>query len=301
MSEADSVKSGARGRKILLLVIGGILVVGLVGAGLMVARSIDPEAENQSTTYDEPIARLLMENPSGNITVVATEGDTVQVDRTVKWVGDKPNSNEEVLDGDLIITAEGCGNRMWITRCEIDYRIEVPSTVEIDIRTHSGDVDITGTTAAIDATASSGDITVTDARGRIGLTTYSGDVTVSGVDSPEVTADVSSGDVEVSGTVDVLTLTAASGEITGTDLVAPTVSLEVSSGAIDLGFAEAPRDVRATSSSGSIDIVVPDDGTTYLVDASVTSGSREVTVDIGGSGHRITGEVSSGDFTVRYA
>lgn len=298
---SETIESGARGRKILLLVIGGILVVGLVAAGLMLTRSLNPEVEEQSATYDEPITRLSMESLSGDVTVVAAEGDTIKVERTVKWSGDKPHSKEVVSGGDLTITTEGCEDRLWISRCEIDYRIEVPPTVELDLRTHSGDLAITGTTAAIDATASSGDLTIVDTTGSLDLTTYSGDVTASGIDSPEVTVDVASGDLELSGVTEALTVLAHSGEVTATDLVAPVVSLEVSSGSVELGFVEAPVDVQVNASSGSVDIVVPDDQTAYLVDAVVHSGKQRVSVDTGGTDHHIGGEVSSGDFNVRYA
>jgi len=71
-------------------------------------------------------------------------------------------------------------------------------------------------------------------------------------------------------------------------------------GNLDLEFAEAPDDVRVTTDTGNAEVIVPDDGTAYAVDA--TSDTGETKIDIRtdpGSSRRL--EVSSAVGTVRIA
>lgn len=103
------------------------------------------------------------------------------------------------------------------------------------------------------------------------------------------------------GAVDVWT---SIGEIEGENLRATGTEAESSVGDISLDFAEVRGDITVTTSTGSVEIVVPDDGTTYQV--VFESGVGEQHIDIATdpssrADYVISVNTSVGDLTVRYA
>lgn len=115
------------------------------------------------------------------------------------------------------------------------------------------------------------------------LRASSGDIAITGMAS-SVTASTSSGDVNVTGSSSPnLDLRSTSGDVTARSLVAPSV-------------------LKAASTSGDVEVSVPDDGSRYRVDARTTSG--KVTNLIGtepGASRLVEASATSGDVTLRRA
>ena len=87
----------------------------------------------------------------------------------------------------------------------------------------------------------------------------------------------------------------------GRDLRSPVVDARTAAGTVDLELTIAPQRVRASSSAGSVTVVVPDDTTVYAVDASTDAGDDTVRVRTDPASTRtIDASTSAGNVTVRY-
>jgi hypothetical protein len=75
-----------------------------------------------------------------------------------------------------------------------------------------------------------------------------------------------------------LRVTAESGSVDAQRLKSQTVTVSSQSGSVDLGFDRAPTNVEATTSNGSVHLLVP--GTAaYAIDAAAAHGSTELNVN----------------------
>ena len=77
------------------------------------------------------------------------------------------------------------------------------------------------------------------------------------------------------------------------------VTVTATSGDVDLRLSTAPESVVVTSTSGSIRLVLPNDGTAYAVQVSTAAGDvTNELVNAPGATHRIVVETTSGDIEV---
>lgn len=90
--------------------------------------------------------------------------------------------------------------------------------------------------------------------------------------------DVSSdgGSVHLIGVSGTVVAHSTAGSVTGESLRSVSVTASSSAGGVHLDFAVPPNTVDATSSAASVSVSVPDDGTTYAVDAHTSAGSTHV-------------------------
>jgi hypothetical protein len=85
------------------------------------------------------------------------------------------------------------------------------------------------------------------------------------------------------------------GEIVLSDVRSQVVDLSTDAGRVSADFADAPQQVTATTSTGAIEIRVPDDGTAYAVDASSEVGPERVQVpEDSASSHRVSARTQVG-------
>jgi hypothetical protein len=115
-----------------------------------------------------------------------------------------------------------------------------------------------------------------------------------------VTVTTDTGSVDASGLDGDLDVTTSTGSIELDGLRSARVAAQASTGSVELGFAAPPQDVRAETSTGSVEVVVPGDGTAYAVQSSTSVGSSEVTVPVDSSSpRRIQARASTGSVEVR--
>ncbi|GAA4915521.1 putative adhesin [Stackebrandtia albiflava] len=267
MSDDTDTRRMPRGGKIALsLVLGVVILAGAAAAGWAIWRSTVPDhVESRSQMYQQPIDRLVVDNDSGDVEVVAGTGDGVVVERTLRY-GDREPEAVETWSGEVLtIDFKGCGREFLPAgACSIDYRIEVPADTVVELEVDSGNIVVEGITADLNLSADSGNIDLENVTGRLDLSADSGDLRGDDLASTDVTFDVDSGDVE-------------------------------------LGFVEPPANIAGEADSGSVTLVVPDDGAPYRVDATVDSGSSQVEVAVSDTATRAaTVTVNSGDFTFRH-
>ncbi len=117
-----------------------------------------------------------------------------------------------------------------------------------------------------------------------------------------VTVRASAGHVRLEGLGGDITAHSSDGWVEGVDLVAAHVTASSSAGAVRLAFASPPVEVDARSSAGRVDVLVPDDDTSYAVTATSSAGRADVTVATDPtSPARIFAKSSASDVRVDYS
>jgi hypothetical protein len=223
-----------------IVVAGGLLASALVltGCGL---DSIATSTNQDTAAYEvkEKVSKLQLEGKAGDSVITETGGDSIRVTETLRWRGDdKPKPQHNVEAGALFVTYDCESN--WGS-CSVDYKIEVPKGLAVDVNSGSGDITLRALTGQIDAVVGSGDVDATGLAGKkvyakagsgnvelrytaapdsAELQTGSGDVTLHVPDGAyDVKTDVGSGDANVSVKSDAtsahkISLTAGSGDVT---------------------------------------------------------------------------------------
>jgi hypothetical protein len=117
----------------------------------------------------------------------------------------------------------------------------------------------------------------------------------------EVHAGSSAGSVRAAGLTGSVELSSSAGSVSGTGLRSRDVTAASSAGSTKLAFALPPQRVDASSSAGSVEVVVPRGSAAYLVDAGSSAGSSNVAVRTDPESDRtIRAHSSAGSVTVRY-
>jgi hypothetical protein len=105
----------------------------------------------------------------------------------------------------------------------------------------------------------------------------------------DVAVTTGNGAIELVGLDAEITAVSGNGAVDGRELRSPTVEATTGNGRITLDLAVAPSSIVARSGKGAIGIRLPDDGTTYDVDADSGNGRVDVDVpDDPGADHRVT-------------
>lgn len=126
------------------------------------------------------------------------------------------------------------------------------------------------------------------------------DYTVTVPDDVELVLSSSAGEIRVDGGTAAVTATTSAGRIDLSGLETDVVRASSSAGEVVVDFAEPPSSVDASTSTGRVEVVVPDDGTRYAVDAGSSVGNASVAVPRDAdSQHRITARTSVGEVVVR--
>lgn len=251
--------------------------------------------------------QLTVKNISGNVTVEASSGRTVEISAT-KRPGKRGDPDEVTIR--RIDTSEGIevcviypgmtdaddcdmrGNRRDDgdrnnnrNDTSVDFTIRLPASVNLEASTVSGDVSATGMRGEVDASSVSGDVDLRNITAEtVDAQTVSGNVNLSGITSGKVSAQTVSGNVTYSGQI------AADGEY----------ELETLSGDVIMSVpANAGAEVRASTFSGSFSTTLP-----FSRDGEESSRRsrrtrRNVRGTLGGGGAQIDLTSFSGDVVIK--
>jgi hypothetical protein len=242
-----------------VLAIGLSLLLVAYGA-VVLASLLSRETRTSSASFDG-IRTVQLDTSFESVEVVATPGATsVDLDRRWTWSLHEPSVSARQV-GDRLVVSSGCSFSPGLP-CTGRVRLAVPE----DVRVVGGSSD-----------------------GHLLLSGLTGDLDVHNAD----------GGVELRDVTGTLRLSTSDGSVDATGLTSRTVVVDTSDGSVRLSFANPPDSVRASTSDGSLEVVVPDDGTPYAVAVSVSDGSQQVDVPTDpGSAHRITVHTSDGSVRI---
>ncbi len=253
------------GVRVLWTVFAGLLVVGaLVWGSFQVVVLLAHEEHTELSSYPAAgLTRLEVDGAAGSIRVEGSGGDTVEVRAEISD-GLRRTGESQTVDGDTLRLRSTCPifESTW---CRVDYTISLPRDLELALDSDDGSIRVTGTTGPVTAHADNGSMELTDLAG-----------------SMQVSTD--------------------NGRIEASRLTSPTVSADTDNGRIMLEFIAPPTAVTATADNGRVEVVVPDDGTSYRLDIVTDNGSRTEDVPINSSSTRsITIHTDNGSATARTA
>ncbi|GLW97287.1 DUF4097 family beta strand repeat-containing protein [Microtetraspora sp. NBRC 16547] len=221
-----------------IMMAGGALAAAalLTGCGLT---GIGGPTSEDTVTYQvtDKVAELNVKGGAGDIVISETGGSAVRVVETLRWRGEKPETVHKV-DGDLLLMSYNCPAK-W-DNCYVNYKIEIPQGLRVDVTSGSGDITLRSLTGPIEVSAGSGDVSGTGLAGKkifartgsgdselrytaapdsVETKSGSGNATLYVPDGPyDVKTSVRSGDVRVSVKKDAssphkVTMTAGSGDV----------------------------------------------------------------------------------------
>ncbi|MFG1702397.1 DUF4097 domain-containing protein [Nonomuraea sp. M3C6] len=224
-----------------MAITGGLLASALLLTGCGLA-SIGGPTNQDTASYQvtDKVAKLQLKSGSGDTVVTETDGSAVRVVETLRWRGDEKPAAEHKVDGDVLFVTYDCPSS-WGS-CSVDYKIEVPKGLPVDLDSGSGNITLRALTGQVDVHVGSGDVDATGLAGK------------------KVFAEAGSGNVE-------LKYTAAP----------DSAELKAGSGDVVLNVPDGAYDVKTDVGSGDATISVKNEGSSPHK-ISMTSGSGDVSV-----------------------
>ncbi|MDQ1621105.1 MAG: hypothetical protein QOE19_3674 [Actinomycetota bacterium] len=238
----------------------GLSLLLVAWGALTLASLLARTTEQRSATYDGVrVLELDVGFESAQI-VGSADATSVSMTRSYTWSMGKPVVGNR-RDGDVLSITSSCPFSVGLG-CSGRIRLVVPQDVEVRAQTSDGSLTVRDLDGTADLSASDGSIRTTNLTGRV-------------------------------------TLHSSDGSIEATGLRSDRVGVTTSDGSVRLGFDIAPTSLTATSSDGSVEIVVPRDGTAYDMTVTTSDGSRNVSVPTrSGSAHRMELHTSDGSIRV---
>lgn len=221
------------------VIAGGLLASAALLTGCGLSSLVGPT--NQDTaTYEvtDKVTALRVEPGSGDAVITEYDGTAVRVTETLHWRTAKPEA-EHVVEGGAVRLSYTCHDSV---SCSVDYKVQVPKGLTVDVDSGSGDVTLRSLT------------------GPAKLVLGSGDVTGTGLTGKRLTAELGSGNLD-------LTYAAAPDE----------ARLQAGSGDIVLRVPDGSYAVRTDMGSGDETVSVKRDGAAPHK-MTITSGSGDVKV-----------------------
>ncbi len=183
-------------RRRLLLIVGPLLVLSVVFAGLIIAQDLLPGTRQFNFSTQVPAPTLLTVGTGRNgveLEFRAGKGDRVRVFAAGGYSGFEPS---------VVVAADGsridaeCPSAEAFD-CSVLVEIEVPAGTAVTANNRAGRISADGMTGALDLTTRNGDIEITSATGPIDADATNGRVLVEDSTAPRVTASTRNGSIEL--------------------------------------------------------------------------------------------------------
>ena len=242
------------------LVTGATLAVSACGVGVTGGPAVTHQEDRSYELPQGQVAQLGLHLSDSKATIVGTDTTKIVVSEHLTYSKNRKPTPHHSVSGSELTLGYTCprGINIGFSRCNVDYRIEVPRALKVDVNNDSGSLTLTGLAGAISAHADSGRISLTDFRGS------------------QATLGADSGMIEINGTTGAaLDLRASSGAVRAEGLKGGKVTAEVDSGSLRADFSTPPSLVDISVDSGSVHLGLPTT-VAYNLDTKASSGSDNV-------------------------
>ncbi|MFC5744102.1 DUF4097 family beta strand repeat-containing protein [Actinomadura rugatobispora] len=232
-----------------------------VTGGCSVSFNTKTHRETRSHTLTGTFPELRVHGDSGRLEVVGTDSPRVKVVEYLSWSNpnNKPRTVRAVRDGTLTLETKCSRTVIGYNACGAGYRVEVPRSTTVDLRTDSGSLRVDGLTGSV-----------------MKLHSDSGSVNAENVRADSLSATANSGKVKVSGRADSAELRSDSGAIEADGLQAKRVTARANSGGVRLHLASVPDSVDIDNDSGSVKVLLPTVDKGYAFILRTDSGARNI-------------------------
>lgn len=221
-------------------------------------------ADSVKKTFDAAgIKKLALEQASGKVEILGTDAKTATVTATKGRFDDACELSMATKGSELVVRNKE-PSLDFNRKCQVDFKIEVPKQVAMDLKVGAGDVTIDGVKGTLEYKLGNGDLRVKDA------------------DLAEVDGKSGSGDVEIAGHVGDAELKIGAGNAKIT---------------LDRAPAKGKLDVKV--GTGNATIALPKDA---KVKSTFKAGLGSLTNEFGDSADAqftISGSAGTGDMTIR--
>ncbi|HET8595203.1 MAG TPA: DUF4097 family beta strand repeat-containing protein, partial [Intrasporangium sp.] len=198
--------------------------------------------------------RLRMELLAGDVTVRATQTDLTTVRLTPRGRGGDELAERFIIEqrGDeVIVQAPKLRDSIFsFTKGSVDVDVTLPERSVLDVRSGSGDIDVTGLMDRAHAATGSGDVTLDEFNGGE-LKSGSGDIEARVVRG-DLTLKTGSGDVKLDTTSAPVELVSGSGDVTVRRVDGP---LRAKTGSGDLVIVASSADLDLMTGTGDVKLV----------------------------------------------
>ena len=239
---------------IVLIVLGALLLAGS-------AMALTLNEQKTTTTPEDDIRRVVVENENGDVTM--SVGKSTSVQRTERWNFVRPDYSERIEDGTLTIRTD-CAEMLMFNNCGVELSLVVPDDVDVATESTNGDVDIQGfQNDTISVATTNGDVRLHNAAvDSVAVTSTNGDLTFEDVTIDVLRARTTNGDVgtALNGRPESVTLTSTNGDI-------------------DAELPSGPYDIRTATTNGDVGIdddLEDDDEADGRISVATTNGDIEI-------------------------
>ena len=234
-------------------------------------------------------AKISIATSDGNIEVVPSDANEVQVFYVVKKKNKLQEISREALEKEVNLNIEHSNNSLkieakhkdqnkWVqlglNRLEVGFILHVPKESACNLRTSDGNVSLQGLSANQLIKTSDGNISITDVKGDVNGKTSDGNISLKNVAgnvevrtsdgdiqlgkiAGNVQASTSDGNIHLAGVRGGVSLKTSDGNITFQELAGSLVA-STSDGNIKGNIDRLEKELALKTSNGTIDVVIPD-------------------------------------------
>ncbi|MFF2149328.1 DUF4097 family beta strand repeat-containing protein [Kitasatospora sp. NPDC058190] len=235
----------------------------VVMGGAQTLALVARQSRTEQQTYVASVHKLQLATSSASVRIKPGVEGRVVVRKNLDWTVSEPRVRADVV-GDTMTVGVQCRRSLPFYNCGASIELEVPAGTEV-----SGSV-------------TSGAVEVSDLSGGVQLDGTSGSIILRRLSGP-VRARTTSGMTQ------------------GTDLSSDRAEVSSTSGAVDLTFLSAPQDVKVSTGSGSVTMLMPK-GSRYRINGGTDSGSSNINPALGdaASSRSLEADVGSGSLDIGY-
>lgn len=250
-------------------------------------------AQNKEYSFKEKYrvtlpAQLRVSSSDGNIEVVPSDGDEIEVFYIVKRNVTLLRVNKEDLDKELILNVVHSGNSLEITvkykdekwigndwnRMNIHFEIHTPKQTAVNLHTSDGNIsitgltgdqkcktsdghiDVTGVTGNITGNTSDGHVVINEIKGTVNVSTSDGNIKLNNI-AGDVESSTSDGNIDIVSITGNITAKTSDGYITFKEVSGSFTGI-TSDGNIKGNLLKLNKGLSAKTGDGNIDITIPD-------------------------------------------
>ena len=246
-------------------------VLAMVGAALALSGCVEIPIHEATRVLEGSFevagaVDLDVSTSNGRATVRGVEGQTsVEVIATLRSRGDSligaANRAAQIVvemihDGNHVVLSYDAGDHPWDVRrySGVDFEITVPTTVDVEVDTSNGRIEVAGVTAILDLHTSNGAIAVSDVVGELDASTSNGTITIDTFEGI-LDLDTSNGRIEMENIAGVVDVQTSNGNIVFSGMLVDGSDhrMITSNGRIDLALrSDASLIIEARTSNASI-------------------------------------------------
>lgn len=221
------------------------------------------------------VENLRLTTASGNRTIKKGNGNDVKI--VLEYTYDEDDYSPKFdQNGTTLVIEEDFSRSRW-TKGYSEWTLEIPDGLEVNFKTGSGNIEVSGLEIEIKAGSGSGNIEMEDLTGEISASTGSGNLTFDNLNGP-LNANTGSGSIRITSLNGDAKLNTGSGNIRVRD-VEGDLGMNTGSGNLELQNAQITGNSTFNTGSGNVAIQL---AAALDYDLTLNTGSGNATLDFNG-------------------